>query len=176
MVEQAKQEGKGGNASSNAVFLLHSCPWSLEPSRASNDIIMLSTSRSRLQAASLDKNNLLRSFYSLRLFFSFVSLFLKNCLKRFFGECSGHVFDASGTLSGHFLDTPEQGARRSSDTPSNTPVFGDTLGDTSGPKGPTDSCSRPGRSQVPTPNVTFLSLLEWFFVFRGFGGSRRAAS
>ena len=37
-----------------AVFLLHSCPWSLEPSRASNDIIMLSTSRSRLQAASLD--------------------------------------------------------------------------------------------------------------------------
>ena len=55
MVEQAKQEG-GGRCSIDryAVFLLHSCPWSLEPSRASNDIIMLSTSRSRLQAASLD--------------------------------------------------------------------------------------------------------------------------
>ena len=50
----SKTGREGGNASSNAVFLLHSCPWSLEPSRASNDIIMLSTSRSRLQAASLD--------------------------------------------------------------------------------------------------------------------------
>ena len=47
---------RGGRCSIDryAVFLLHSCPWSLEPNRASNDIIMLSTSRSRLQAASLD--------------------------------------------------------------------------------------------------------------------------
>ena len=47
---------RGGRCSIDryAVFLLHSCPWSLEPNRASNDIIMLSTRRSRLQAASLD--------------------------------------------------------------------------------------------------------------------------
>ena len=38
----------------SAVFLLHSCPWSLEPSRAVVNIHMLSIHRSRLQAASLD--------------------------------------------------------------------------------------------------------------------------
>ena len=37
-----------------AVFLLHSCPWSLEPVRAVVNIHMLSIHRSRLQAASLD--------------------------------------------------------------------------------------------------------------------------
>ena len=75
-------------------------------------------------------------------------------------ECPGHLFDTPGTLSGHFLDTPEPGARRAGpgDTgprrtlPRTPPVFGDTLGDTprdtSGPKGPRDSCSRPGRSQT----------------------------
>ena len=39
---------------STAVFLLHSCPWSLEPYRAVVNIHMLSIHRSRLQAASLD--------------------------------------------------------------------------------------------------------------------------
>ena len=39
---------------STAVFLLHSCPWSLEPYRAAVNIHMLSIHRSRLQAASLD--------------------------------------------------------------------------------------------------------------------------
>ena len=38
----------------SAVFLLHSCPWSLEPGRAVVNIHMLSIHRSRLQAASLD--------------------------------------------------------------------------------------------------------------------------
>ena len=38
----------------SAVFLLHSCPWSLEPIRAVVNIHMLSIHRSRLQAASLD--------------------------------------------------------------------------------------------------------------------------
>ena len=72
-------------------------------------------------------------------------------------ECLGHLFVTPGRLSGHFLDTPEPGARRAPETPRRTlrrtpPVFGDTLGDTprdtSGPKGPRDSCSWPGSSQL----------------------------
>ena len=52
-------------------------------------------------------------------------------------ECPGHLFDTPGTLSGHFLDTPEPGARRALWTlrrtlPRTAPVFGDTLGDTPG--------------------------------------------
>ena len=42
-----------------AVSLLHSCPWSLEPSRAVVNIHMLSIHRSRLQAAFLDTKHLL---------------------------------------------------------------------------------------------------------------------
>ena len=66
---------------------------------------------------------------------------------------SGHLFDTPGTLSGHFLDTPEPGLRRVPVTIRGTlrlapPVFGDTLRDTprdtSGLKGPKDSCSWPG--------------------------------
>ena len=63
-------------------------------------------------------------------------------------RCPGHT--------GHFLDTPEPGARSAPetpplDTPSSTPCFrghprGHAAG-TSGPKGPRDSCSRPGGSQ-----------------------------
>ena len=34
---------------------------------------------------------------------------------------SGHLFDTLGTLSGHFLDTPEPGARRARETPRDTP-------------------------------------------------------
>ena len=56
-------------------------------------------------------------------------------------ECPGHLFDTPGTLSGHFLDTPEAGARRAPETPRGT------LQDTSGPKGPRDSCSRSGGLQ-----------------------------
>ena len=50
---------------------------------------------------------------------------------------SGTPFWPFLTLSGHFLDTPEPGARRAPETPRRTlprtpPVFGDTLGDTPG--------------------------------------------
>ena len=38
-------------------------------------------------------------------------------LKRVSPECPGHLFDTPGTLSGHFLDTPEPGARRAPETP-----------------------------------------------------------
>ena len=71
-------------------------------------------------------------------------------------KVSGTPFDTPGTLSGHFADTPEPGARRAPlwapDTPRRTlrrtpAVFGDTPGDTPGPKGPRDSCSWPGGSQ-----------------------------
>ena len=46
-------------------------------------------------------------------------------------------FDTPGTLSGHFLDTPEPGARRARGTfrgtlPRTPPFSGDTLGDTPG--------------------------------------------
>ena len=59
-------------------------------------------------------------------------------------ECQKGVPDTPGTLSGHFLDTPEPGARRAPGTPRRTlpgtpPVFGDTLGHTPGtlrPEGP----------------------------------------
>ena len=54
--------------------------------------------------------------------------------------------DTSGTLSGHFLDTPEPGARRAPETPRRTPRGHSR--DTSGPKGPRDSCSRPGRLKM----------------------------
>ena len=52
-------------------------------------------------------------------------------------ECQKGVPDTPGTLSGHFLDTPEAGARRAPGTPCRTlsrtpPIFGDTLGDTPG--------------------------------------------
>ena len=48
-------------------------------------------------------------------------------------ECQKGVLDTPGTLSGHFLDTPERGARRAPETPRRTlpqtpPVFGDTPG------------------------------------------------
>ena len=50
--------------------------------------------------------------------------------------CPGHPLDSPGTLSKHFLDTPEPGAKgpgnTPSDTPSDTPVFRDTVGDTLG--------------------------------------------
>ena len=59
-------------------------------------------------------------------------------------ECPGHLFDTPRTLSGHCLDTPEPGARRAPGTPRRTPPI---FGDTSGPKGPRDSCSRPAGSQ-----------------------------
>ena len=47
-------------------------------------------------------------------------------------ECPKGVPETPGTLSGHFLDTPELGARRTLETPPGTPsdtaIFGDTLG------------------------------------------------
>ena len=63
------------------------------------------------------------------------------------------------------MDTPEPGARRAlGDTPSDTPL--DTphfrghsrghSGDTSGPKGPRDSCSRPAGSQIQNKISPFL--------------------
>ena len=55
-IEQARQGGRC-SIDHSAVFLLHSCPWSLEPVRAVDDIHMLSIHRSRLQAASLDTLN-----------------------------------------------------------------------------------------------------------------------
>ena len=100
-------------------------------------------------------------------------------------ECQKGVPDTLGTLWGHFLDTPEPGARRARGHPighslGHPPIFGDTLGDTSGPKGPGDSCSRPAGSQplvakscksrqdpdqaksvtfLPAESVTFLQTL-----------------
>ena len=58
-------------------------------------------------------------------------------------QCLAHLFGTPRTLSGTFWDT-------SRDTPSDTPVFEDILGDTSGPKlkGPRDPCSRLGGSQI----------------------------
>ena len=47
-----------------AVSLLHSCPWSLEPVRAVVNIHMLSIHRSRLQAASLDREYPMFSLFS----------------------------------------------------------------------------------------------------------------
>ena len=69
---------------------------------------------------------------------------------------SRSVPDSPGTLSGHFLDTPEPRARRAPKTSHRTlrrtlPVFGDTPRDTphdtSGSKRPIGSCSWPGSSQ-----------------------------
>ena len=53
--DRVSKTGGGCSLDHSAVFLLHSCPWSLEPSRAVVNIHMLSIHRSRLQAASLDK-------------------------------------------------------------------------------------------------------------------------
>ena len=39
-------------------------------------------------------------------------------------ECQNGVPDTPGTLSGHFLDTPERWARRAPKTPRETPVAG----------------------------------------------------
>ena len=50
----------------------------------------------------------------------------------------GHLFDTLGTLWGHFLDTPEPGARRAPETPRGT---------LPGHFGPRDSCSRLGGLQ-----------------------------
>ena len=78
-------------------------------------------------------------------------------------ECQKGVPDTLRTLSGHFLGTLERGARRAPGTPRRTllehPPFSGTLsgtlGDTSGPKGPRDSCSRPAGSQRQTSdNIT----------------------
>ena len=56
-------------------------------------------------------------------------------------ECLGHLLDTPGTLSGHFLGTPEPGARRAPETPRGT------LPGHFGPEGP-------GR-------VFFISLNSW---------------
>ena len=49
-------------------------------------------------------------------------------------ECLGHLFDTPGTLSGHFLDIPEPGARRTPatlrETLPETPRFSGTLSGT----------------------------------------------
>ena len=67
-------------------------------------------------------------------------------------ECPGHLLDTPGTLSGYFLDTPEPGVRSTPwDTPSETSGFRGHSRDTSGPKRPKDSCSRPGGSQNSLP-------------------------
>ena len=60
-------------------------------------------------------------------------------------RCPGHSGDALGTLFGHSGARGAKGTRKH-------PVghslrHGDALGDTSGPKGPRDSSSRPGGSQ-----------------------------
>ena len=47
-------------------------------------------------------------------------------------ECPGHLVDTPGTLSGHFLDTPEPGRHTFWTLPRTPPVFGDTLGGTLG--------------------------------------------
>ena len=75
-------------------------------------------------------------------------------------RCLRHSGDTLGTLFGH---SGTRGPKGPGDTPwdtlGDTPVFGDTLGDTpgdtSGPKGPRDPCSRPGGSQAfCVPDIT----------------------
>ena len=57
-------------------------------------------------------------------------------------ECPGHLFHTPGTLSGHFLDTPEPGPRGHPVRHSlGQPPFSGTL------LGTRDSCSWPGSSQ-----------------------------
>ena len=71
-------------------------------------------------------------------------------------ECQKGVPDTPGTLSGHFGHSGARGPKGSGDTPSDTPsdtphFWGHSRGhsgDTSGPKGPRDSCSRPAGSQT----------------------------
>ena len=64
-------------------------------------------------------------------------------------KCPRSVRDTFLTLGGHsrdtFLDTLEFGARRAPETPRGT--LPGHCRDTSGPKGPRDSCSRPGGLQ-----------------------------
>ena len=83
-------------------------------------------------------------------------------------ECQKGVPATPGTLSGHFLDSPEPGARRAPETPRRTlprtpPVFrGHSRrhsGDTSGPR---DSCSRPAGSQPKCPKMCTFRLLGSF--------------
>ena len=60
-------------------------------------------------------------------------------------ECQKGVLDNVGTLSGHFLDTAEPGARRAPETPRGTlPGHSGTLR----ARSLRDSCSRPGGLQI----------------------------
>ena len=58
-------------------------------------------------------------------------------------KCQKGVPDTLGTLSGHFLDTPEPPGDTPRDTLSDTPVFWDTLGDT-----PRDTRARGARETL----------------------------
>ena len=63
-------------------------------------------------------------------------------------RCPGHSKDTLGTPFGHSgAPGPKGPGDTLSDTPSDTPRFPDTLGDTPGPKGPRDPSSRPQGSQ-----------------------------
>ena len=77
-------------------------------------------------------------------------------------RCPGQSGDTLGTLFGHYgAQGPKGPGDTPSDTPSDTPGFrGHSRGhsaDTSGLKGPRDSCSRPGRSQT-LPSLRFYCL------------------
>ena len=70
-------------------------------------------------------------------------------------ECSGHLFDTLGTLSGRFLDTPEPGARRAPETPRRT------LPGHFGPEGP-ERTSVAGRGVC---NTFRRSESDWRYYF-----------
>ena len=79
-------------------------------------------------------------------------------------ECQKGVPDTPGTLSGHFLDTPEPGARRAPETPCRTlprtpPVFGDTLGTLRAQRArETPVAGRRDRNPKPPKYRVFLNL------------------
>ena len=84
-------------------------------------------------------------------------------------ECRKGAPDTPGTLSGHFWTArgPLGPGHTPSDTPSDTPHFrGHSQGhsgDTSGPKGPRDSCRRPAGSERKIhPEIRRITLRDLF--------------
>ena len=71
-----------------------------------------------------------------------------SCLSGALRAPGSDLFDTPGTLSGHFLDTPEPGARRAPETPREN-----TLGTLRA----RDSCSRP---------LQFYSVFKWLQRFQ----------
>ena len=76
-------------------------------------------------------------------------------------RCPGHSGDTLGTLCGH---SGARGPKNNGDTPSNTPVFRDNVGDTLGPKGLRDSCRRSDGLQVESQKNQFARNARLFVI------------